>query len=323
MRRTLALLSAGLLTTVVSETMFWGTLAHAYSFPDVLLVGLPYTLAVVVAVFTLERLAPSGPDGLLLAGALVGWLVEGVVVLTTYGALSLSAAWTGLSWHALLSVLATWWYLPRLLRRPLPSRLAGLAAVGVLWGLWAAWMARDGQVVTTTAEVAAYFGLTTAWLAATTWAWDRRPAGPLVPAAAGWTAAGLLGALFVVRALSLAVVLAVLPPLLLLTLGATHRLGRRGGGPVPTAPPARRLRARELAGLGVLPVVALLTEATAGPAVVQVTAYAVYAATSLAAVALWLRALRRAARRSGAPLAPPDLPGSTYAGPRRERSGAA
>jgi hypothetical protein len=293
-----ALLSAGLLTTVVSETMFWGSFERAYHLPDVLLMGVPYVVAVVVAVFALERLAPPGADGLLLAGALVGWLVEGVVVATTYEALPVSIAVTALSWHALLSVLATWWLLPRLLRRPMPSRLAGVAAIGAVWGLWGAFMARDGHVTPTPSDVVAYVVLTTLWLAAATWAWDRRPAGPLVPAAAGWTATGLLAAGFVVRAVTLPVAAVVLPPLVALTVLAMRRLGRRGdGAPLATAPPDRRLRAGELAALAVLPVVAASASLTVGPAVAPVTGPAVYAVTGLAGFGLWLRALVRSTRR--------------------------
>ncbi len=165
-------------------------------------------------------------------------------------------------------------------------------------------MARDAGADPGAGQVAAYMTLTTLWLAAATWAWERRPSGPLVPPRAGWVAAGLLGVLFVVRAVQLPVAAVVLPPLLLVTLAAMRRLGRRPGA-VATAPPERPLRVRELAVLAVVPLVAFGADAVAPPLVVQVTAYAVYAGTSLLAVLLWLLALRSAA-----------------VGPRPDRSGA-
>lgn len=297
MRRLLALLSAGLLTTAVSETVFWGSFERAYTFPGVLLTVLPYVVAVVAALYALERLRPPGTDGLLLAGALVGWLVEGVVVATTYEALPVSVAVTALSWHALLSVLGAWWFLPRLLRLPLPTRLAGLATAGAAWGGWSAFMEHDAGVDAPVTDVVTYFVLTAGWLAAATWAWDRRPAGPLVPTAAGRAAVGLLAAAFVLRAVALPVAAAVLPPLLAVTLVAMRTLGRRGADRLlATEPPRTRLTPGALAALAVVPVAALLVHATVGPVLAPATGPLVYVVTALVGTALWVRALHRAAR---------------------------
>ena len=56
--------------------------------------------------------------GVILVGALYGWLVEGVVAATVYGPLPVSLVWTGVAWHGLLTVGVGWWILlPRAVRR--------------------------------------------------------------------------------------------------------------------------------------------------------------------------------------------------------------
>jgi hypothetical protein len=73
-----------------------------------------------------------------------GWVAEGIVVDTMYGdptnPFPLSISWTGLAWHALLTVGVGWHLLGRALTGEKPARTAWLSlAIGLVWGLWAVW----------------------------------------------------------------------------------------------------------------------------------------------------------------------------------------
>jgi hypothetical protein len=75
--------------------------------------------------------------GLFLAGALFGWLAEGVLVQTTYEELPLSLSFTGLAWHALLTIWLGWYWLPQSLRQKSVWQVVRRAgATGILFGLW-------------------------------------------------------------------------------------------------------------------------------------------------------------------------------------------
>ncbi len=146
-------LGLGAVSWAWSEVGFW---AHfrADDNPGVwVLTWLLYALAAgVVARVLLRFPARTGP-ALVLAGALYGWLVEGVVAATVYLALPLSLVWTGVAWHGLLTVVVGWFALPRALRAGGVRAVTWSAGVGIAWGLWsAAWWGAppdDGQVAAT------------------------------------------------------------------------------------------------------------------------------------------------------------------------------
>lgn len=132
------LLSAAVLI-VFSEKMFW--YVTGYSFLDLLLGYFfpAFILLWVIDAFRVRRLAP-----LFLAGAVFGFLAEGMLVGTLYegGPLNwFSVSYTPLAWHAPLSVVFGWYALRHWLVAGQARALAlGCAAVGLFWGLWAmAW----------------------------------------------------------------------------------------------------------------------------------------------------------------------------------------
>lgn len=107
---------------------------------------LAYTLVVWLALWHVRRYRVRGGASIFLVGAGVGWLVEGAIVPEIYSALPWSLAWTALAWHATLSVLVGWVWLPRALRSSRLGRgLAITTAVGLAWGAWAAaWFGYQG-----------------------------------------------------------------------------------------------------------------------------------------------------------------------------------
>jgi hypothetical protein len=146
-RRILLVLSAGYILMFFSEHVFWaryrpGTdgIAHylstwaAYS-----LTG--YAVLAVISIFRVRR-----PAGVFLAGAVFGWLVEGVVVGTTYENLPFSISFTGLAWHALISFVIGLWVLPNILSRNRKRLLPAVIGMGLFFGAWAiGWNVNDAE----------------------------------------------------------------------------------------------------------------------------------------------------------------------------------
>jgi hypothetical protein len=154
-----------------SESVFWGRWRPGDSLENLLWTIAGYGAIVQVARFVAARtsVAVTGRGAwrrVFLVGALFGWLVEGVLVTTVVDELPLTLPHTGLSWHAIVTVLLGWWLIPQLLERRPAVSLAVLAAVGACVGAWASfWRFEDGDV-TPVLEYAAYVSLLTVGYAA-------------------------------------------------------------------------------------------------------------------------------------------------------------
>ncbi len=170
--RRLALgLTTGVVFTFFSEWAFWGRPLHgalpADVFPTVLAYAFAaYAFLVIVSFFRVRSL-----EALFLAGALYGWLVEGVLVQTLYDDFPFNLSWTGLAWHVLITVLFGWYALPGALRRGRAGRVAALA--GLVYGLWAVGWWSEALPPTPWAWFASYVTITTAGLAIAYWTGSR------------------------------------------------------------------------------------------------------------------------------------------------------
>ena len=137
-------------SVVWSESWFWARWRPEDSALGLLETLLVYALAVQVVRFVASRWRVAASESgawqrVLLAGALYGWLVEGIVVTTVIDDLPLTLSYTGLAWHALFTVLLGWWWMPRQLDRPLARSIVPLMAVGVGVGAWASfWRFEEG-----------------------------------------------------------------------------------------------------------------------------------------------------------------------------------
>lgn len=77
---------------------------------------------------------------LVLAGALYGWAVEGIVAWQMYEALPFSISWTPLGWHVIVDVLVGWYAVRWVLSRDSHRLTAVFAlALGLFWGAWGTW----------------------------------------------------------------------------------------------------------------------------------------------------------------------------------------
>ena len=156
-------LSTGYIFVFFSERLFWGRLRPDDTLFDWLGVWIVYSLLAFVFLYLVNRFQVRQVWPLFLAGAAFGWLAEGLVVQTAYEMLPLSLSFTGLSWHALLTVWVGWYAMHKFLHSPDPwSTLKMSLVVGLGYGLWAIswWLEPDGGVATLP-EFAAYtFGTT-------------------------------------------------------------------------------------------------------------------------------------------------------------------
>lgn len=121
-----------------SEAMFWSQ-SYRATLPDRLMTWTAYSILAAAMLCAMAGFRINRLTGLFVAGALFGWLGEGVLVQTAYGTpLWVFLSWTGLAWHALISVCIGWYGLLRALQLPGWRRAASLAlGLGAFWGLWA------------------------------------------------------------------------------------------------------------------------------------------------------------------------------------------
>lgn len=146
-------LATGYIFVYFSEHLFWARLRPDDSLKNWFSAWIAYSLMAFVFLHLVTYFRVTEKWSLFLAGAAFGWLAEGLVVQTAYEFLPLSISFTGLAWHALITVWIGWYAARRAFRAASPAsiRTFGLfAAIGAGYGLWAItwWLEPDGGVAT-------------------------------------------------------------------------------------------------------------------------------------------------------------------------------
>lgn len=151
-------LSTGYIFFLFSELLFWARKRPGDSFGEWTITWLAYSLMAFVFLLIVSYFRVKNIWTLFLAGAVFGWLGEGIVVQTTYESLPLSISFTALAWHAIITVWIGWYAIRKSLRATNPfSTLKLSLAIGLCYGLWAImwWLEPDGGV-SSVAEFAAF-----------------------------------------------------------------------------------------------------------------------------------------------------------------------
>jgi len=299
LRRLALALATGAVFVFFSETVFWGaTGPDRMAMPQALATLAGYGLVAFVFLWLVERFRARTVWTVFLAGAVVGWLVEGVVVQTTYEALPLSISFTGLAWHALLTVLVGWYWLGGALAAGDVRRAAVLStAVGAFWGLWSiSWLMQDEPAAS--AGRFALFAI--GWTAALAIAFlvaNALRGRPFTPTRIELGLVALvLGLAFVATAVAVPIALAVLPVLLGLAWLGLRAGARSEPPPEPRPEPARPLA---YAALGLIPAVAIPIYVAATELDLRVhTDWIVYVGTTLGGFVLFALSLRRTTKRA-------------------------
>lgn len=210
------------------------------------------------ALLALARLRwPARWWHVLIAGCLVGWVIEGAMVPAVYEAPPISYVWTSLAWHAPVDVWLGLFVFAGLLWAKTSAVWMPIAvtAAGVTWGLWATWPWDSGTQLTLD-EFILLAGISTI-LAIT---------GPLAWAAWGdrvmrlpvWAAWGVL-------ALNLALFLIVGSPYMIWLVGLVACMALvlwLWWRQTPSAPMQSDLRPARAAWFALMPVLAVAVYAT-------------------------------------------------------------
>ena len=262
-RSLLLSLTTGYVLMFFSEHLFWARARPGDTLGSWVATWLAYSLLAFVFLTTLWHFRVGSLAGLFVAGSLVGWLGEGVLVQTLYDQFPLQISWTGLAWHALISVCLGWYGLRQALAAPTWKRSAAWClGLGVFWGLWAIfWRVEEPAAQTSVADFAAFASTTSALLGLSLWLYARSAPSAFRPSRLAVIAAlAILLVIFSLGTVPLAPVsIIVLPVLLGLVLAALARNRRRNGQQVALPflgqPP---LSLRSLLPLVLMPLVATL-----------------------------------------------------------------
>ncbi|MHC1767343.1 MAG: hypothetical protein AB9869_24210 [Verrucomicrobiia bacterium] len=144
MQKLIVVLATGYILFFYSERVFWSFLRPGDKPLDFVLGWLVYSLLAWIFLLLVRQCHIASFPAVFVAGAVYGWLDEGVVVDTLYGSADgpfpASISFTGLAWHALISVGIGWFWQGKVLRTEKSSSVAIFSvAVGLGWGLWAGW----------------------------------------------------------------------------------------------------------------------------------------------------------------------------------------
>jgi hypothetical protein len=270
LRRAAVVLANGYILFFFSERVFWSFWRPGDTFREIVLTWLAYCLLGWIFLDLVRRFKVASFTATFVCGAVFGWVGEGVVVDTLYGdptnPFPLSISFTGLAWHALLSVGVGWYAIGNALTEARAHRIAWISlAIGVAWGLWAAWWPAElGKEVDTSASgFASHASVCSAPLVV---AWcvigQARPDWFQVSKLATIVLWGLFTVVFAAaRVPPQPSAALILPLLLLLCFIALRRHARGNPGPDALDRFLGRIRPINMAGLILIPVSAIVVYA--------------------------------------------------------------
>lgn len=140
-RNVCLIFSTGYVLFFYSERVFWSFFRPGDSFFDILLTWVAYSVLGWIFLVCIHSCRIHTFPGVFLSGALFGWMGEGGLVTTLYGSpdnpFPISISWTGLAWHALLTIGVGWYATLTAFVSPNWKRSFTLSlSIGLVWGLW-------------------------------------------------------------------------------------------------------------------------------------------------------------------------------------------
>lgn len=140
-------LAVGAIMTIASEMLFYATPEQALQPFEIPLTWLFYAYTSYVCLALGAWLGVRGWVSLFLLGSIFGWIIEGVVVTTVYGALPFTIPFTAMSWHALISAVLVFAVVRNSAHWRLSRQILLLVALGLSFGLWAQfWVIERGTM---------------------------------------------------------------------------------------------------------------------------------------------------------------------------------
>jgi len=145
----LLVLSTGYIFVFFSEHLFWARIRPEDTLKNWFSAWIAYSLLAYIFLVLITHFRIKNIWSLFLAGAAFGWMGEGIIVQTTYEMLPLSISFTGLAWHALITIWVGWYTIQKaFLSSASFSTLKLAAIIGSCSALWAItwWLEPDGGV---------------------------------------------------------------------------------------------------------------------------------------------------------------------------------
>jgi hypothetical protein len=175
LKRILLVLPATYILFYYSELLFWAKYDPVEISPAGLLITYVFYFLITYAFLSvIVQFRVRTFWALFLAGAIYGWLIEGVIVQTMYEDFPLNISWTGLAWHSLISVIIGWYYiLDILLQNNYRKTVGASVLIGLFYGVWAInWWVEEG-IITPLSEFSLYVVSTSVILIGSYWLYNR------------------------------------------------------------------------------------------------------------------------------------------------------
>ena len=149
LKNILLVLSTGYVFVYFSEFLFCARVRSDDSFGNWISTWIAYSFLGFVFLHQVSCFRIKSIWPLFLAGAAFGWLTEGVIAHTAYDSLPLSISFTGLAWHAIITVWVGWFAIRKSFFSSSPfATLKLAAAIGLCHGFWSIfwWIDPDGGI---------------------------------------------------------------------------------------------------------------------------------------------------------------------------------
>jgi len=158
-----------------SELMFWSKARAEDSLINWLQTWVAYSLVTYIFLSCIKFFRVRSIWALFLCGAIFGWLLEGVVVQTMYNDFPLNISFTGLAWHAILSVWLGWFWLQQALSTgSIKKVFLGSCAIGVFWAGWSlSWWFEEPGNITPLIDLSIFITVSTLIMAVFLWTANR------------------------------------------------------------------------------------------------------------------------------------------------------
>ena len=140
-KRIFLALSTGYIFFFFSERMFWGVWRPDDTLVENIATWLAYSALAYIVLIVIKQFNVRDMWTLFVVGALYGWIGEGVIAMTLFGAGGMPFPWTisftALAWHAPITVVAGWYLMRVWMEERQYKRLFMLiVSFGIFWGVW-------------------------------------------------------------------------------------------------------------------------------------------------------------------------------------------
>ena len=220
----------GLIAVWASENQFWIVPPADLTLFGLLYIWLSYSFCAASALSAVILTGVRGVVAAFLGAAIMGWLVEGVIVGEMYLAFPFQLVWTPLAWHALISGLGVFALGRVVVHWPLWRQIAVWGIWGLFIGFWAQFWPLERSELPDAGTLLAYLGGFGMLVPLAQIALDRVGSIPRLPLWLMLAAPACLAVLWILQTLAAPSVLRLSLPLL---LGLTLWMMRRLGGVVP------------------------------------------------------------------------------------------